>query len=688
MHMRSRSLLAAILVSLAIVITLVVRPPIAFAATYTVHSCETPTGTFTGDGGWTSDASLPMQGQTPGAATGCDEQGDSLLLQLGSPLLSVPPAGSVTWNFSAPFATYISSLSLRRRLELAWPVAPPRYGRPYVYDVWHDGDEADNQLEFELAPYGDDAGGAEYAPSLDVDRVHWDSVNVRLSCWSLVGSGDCGPYPAQVTISRAAVGLTDTQAPAGFVTGGELAMTDPVRGSGGLALHATDDGAGVYRVFLRVDGHEVVRRVLQDPDGSCVDVEPSNDDPYEFGTPRPCPLSADGSVQLDTAMLRDGQHTVHATVEDAGGNQTVVFDGIVQTHNALINTIAPTLVGQPGVGGQLTANAGQWDGAPSGYDHRWLRCEADGSDCEPVAGVSGPGYPLSDADAYHRMVVEVTAANGSGTSTARSAPSSLVADSAGRTVPPSGQAGASSGSGGTGPAPGPGGIQGIVNPLAQVPGHVGNGGNATTRAHVVAAFRRADGSTAHTIRARHGRRLAIVGRLTDASGAGIGDARVAAAWRIAGRGWVAHPGVSTGADGRFVYLLPRGPSRDVRFAYFPYSDSQAAELSDVVHVDVLAPLTIRADRRHVSGEHVVRLSGHVGGGSIPRSGLLVTLQGYQRGWGWRTFSTVRTDRRGNWTTRYHFRLSQGRFGFRALVPHQARFPFATSRSAGVFVVVS
>jgi hypothetical protein len=112
------------------------------------------------------------------------------------------------------------------------------------------------------------------------------------------------------------------------------------------------------------------------------------------------------------------------------------------------------------------------------------------------------------------------------------------------------------------------------------------------------------------------------------------------------------------------------------------------ELSNVVHADALAAVTIRADRHRVSGARVVRLSGRVGGGSIPRAGLLVTLQGYQRGWGWRTFRTVRTDRRGSWSTRYRFRLSEGRFGFRAIVEQQGSFPFETSRSGGVFVVVS
>jgi len=103
---------------------------------------------------------------------------------------------------------------------------------------------------------------------------------------------------------------------------------------------------------------------------------------------------------------------------------------------------------------------------------------------------------------------------------------------------------------------------------------------------------------------------------------------------------------------------------------------------------VLAPVSIHADRRRVTGARVVRLSGRAGGGAIPRGGLLVTLQGWQGGWGWRTFRTVRTDGRGRWSTRYRFHLTAGRFGFRAVVPHQGRYPFASGRSAGVFVDVS
>jgi hypothetical protein len=683
-----RRILTVIAIPLAIAAAALVHPPIVVAGTFTVHTCQTPTGTWTGAGGWTSTASVPVAGYDHGSSTRCSSPGSGASLEFGGSGLPVGAASWVSWDFAAPAGTAIGSFEIHRAFSLAWPTVANVANRPYVQEIWHDGDVSAGLIDFKQPLQAGQVLLQALPSEVAGDRVSWRSLHLRLSCWGLFGSLDCGPYPAQVLISRAAIGLTDTEAPAGFATGGALAGSESVRGVAGLSLRAADAGGGVYRVALAVDGDEVSRHVIDDAGGSCADVEPANDDPYEFGTSQPCRLHVDGSVQLDTATLRDGPHVVRATVEDAGGNTAVVFDGTVQMHNAPINSGAPMLSGQASVGAQLAASPGQWDGAPTGYDHRWLRCDADGAACRPVAGATGAAYALTAADAYHRVRVEVTAANGSGAATALSAPSALVADADGRTAPPSRQGGG--GAAGTpDPAPGAGGgIQGIANPLGQLPGHVANGSDASAHARIAVAFQRPDGGTGRRISTPYGRRGTIVGRLTDASGAGIGGAQIGAAWRIDGRGWVARPGVRTGADGRFVYVLPSGPSRDVRFTYFAYSDSRAIELSNVVHVDVRAPLTIRADRRRVSGARVVRLSGHVGGGSIPRTGLLVTLEGFQRGWGWRAFRTVRTDRHGRWSTRYRFRLTAGRFGFRALVPHQGAFPFATSRSAGVFVLVS
>ncbi len=671
-------LILSIAVALAAAATFLIRPPVAFAGTFTVHSCQTPTGTWTGMGGWTSAASAPAMDYDNGSAVACATPSASASLEFGgsSPVLS----GSwLRWSLVAPENTAIVSYEVERAFRLGWPVATRVANRPYVLQIWQGDDLNAGLIDFKSPLL---AGDVLSEPASDVQGrgVHWRSLHVRLSCWGLVGSLDCGPFPASVTIPRAEIGVEDVAAPVAVPTGGVLVGATPARGTAGLAFHATDQGGGVYRVTLTVDGTQVAQRVVPENDSTCADVEPANADPYEFGAPRPCPPSTDGSVQFDTATLIDGRHHVTVTVEDAAGNADVAFDGMVQTHNAPIGAAPPGLDGQARVGAQLAVAPGQWDGAPTDFDYRWLRCDAQGDACDPVAGASGPTYELTATDAYHRMRAEVTAANASGSADARSAASDVVADAAGATTPKPGGQGA--------PPTAPGGIQGLVNPLAQQPGHVANGASASTRARISVAIQRADGGTARRVSTRHGRRHALVGRLTDADGAGITGARVGAAWKVAGGRWVARAGVTTGSDGRFTYLLPPGPSRTVRFAYFAFSDSRAPELSNAVHVDVRAPLALDADRRRVSGARVVRLDGRVGGGVIPRGGALVTLQGFQRGWGWRTFRTVRTDRRGRWSTSYRFRLPSGRFGFRAVMPRQAGVPFAEATSRAVFVVVS
>ncbi|HYV16877.1 MAG TPA: hypothetical protein VE972_12755 [Conexibacter sp.] len=436
----------------------------------------------------------------------------------------------------------------------------------------------------------------------------------------------------------------------------------------------------MYRSIVTVDGDEVSRTVVDGDDVSCADAEPADDDAYEFPSPQPCPLDTAGSVQFDTAALADGEHAVQVTVEDAAGNVDVVLSRTVSTHNAPISTAVPALGGQAKVGAQLTAGPGQWDGAPTGYGYRWLRCDPDGSGCAGIPGADASAYVLTSADAYHRILVEVTAANHSGAATARSSVSAVVADAAGRTSPLVG--------GGSGSSPGIGGVAGLTNPLGQLSGHVPNGARPAGRPRLEIAFRLAAGRSATHLRSARDRRWTIAGRLLDGNGRGIEGARIGVALRVAGRTWVARGELRSGRGGAVSYTLPAGPGRSVKLTYFPFSDSRGFVASNVVTEDVLAPVTIRADHRQVTGARVVTLSGRVRGELLPRGGVLVTLQGYQAGFGWRTFRTVRTTARGVWSTRYRFRLSHGRFGFRAVVPRQGSFPFVTSRSGSVFVTVS
>ena len=328
-------------------------------------------------------------------------------------------------------------------------------------------------------------------------------------------------------------------------------------------------------------------------------------------------------------------------VEDAAGNADVVFDGTVQTHNAPINAAAPALAGPGERRRPAHRRHGQWDGAPTGYDHRWLRCDADGAACD-----ARRRRDRRRLRAHRRGRLPPHARRGHGRERQRRVDRAQRAERGRRrrrrphdaAVRP-GRIGQRRrgirrrhGHAATGRDPGD------RQPARRSsPATSRNGDDATARARLEVAFQRADGGTAHARRAaRTAAASTIVGRLTDA--AGDGHRRRAPRRRVADR----RPrlGRAPGRAHRRRTAASSTSCRPGRAATCasrtsPFSDSRAVELSNVVHADVLAPLTIRADRRRVSGDRVVRLSGRVGGGPIPRAGLLVTLQGFQPGWGWR-----------------------------------------------------
>lgn len=694
---------------LVLLTALLAPPPTATAGTYTVHSCKAPSGTWVGADGWTGSSSTPHQGRDSGIADACTTAAKPLGLRFGGVQLPVDVQSEVKLSFQAPSDTSIAFVRVARAYMLEWPVEDGLYGRGFVYDAWYDDDEAGNQLEFRIPPLNGRAVSSPADPLLEREGTRWEAVSFRIRCWELLGSDLCGPSRSELRLESARIGIDDSLAP--WVSSLQVASigSAALRGMVGVSFGAQDAGGGVYRSTLTVDGVVADRAVVDANGGKCRDVEEGNDDAYEFASPQPCPLAVSRELQYDTRALSDGQHTLRLTVEDAAGNSSTASEQVVTTHNAPALLTAPALAGAAGVGLRLTADSGLWDGVPTAYDHRWLRCDADGNGCTAIAGASGQHYTPVAGDAYHRVIAEVVAANANGAATARSAPSALVADAAGRTSPPEPAAGGDDdadrgdrgggdtpvgGNGATPPAAGSqspagvGGIANLQNPLGDQAGRAPNGTGASAKARIEISLRLPGGNGgARTVRSPRNRRWTVAGRLVDGQGRPIAGARLNALRRVSGRRWVARGLVRTRADGGFTQTLPPGPSRAVRFTYFPFGDSDAFRASNTATIDVFSPLTIRADRRVVTGRRIVTLSGRAGGELIPAGGLLVTLQGFQRGWGWRTFKTVRTSRSGGWRTSYRFRATSGRFSFRAIVPRQGSYPFITTTSAAVAVTV-
>lgn len=71
-------------------------------------------------------------------------------------------------------------------------------------------------------------------------------------------------------------------------------------------------------------------------------------------------------------------------------------------------TEAPTISGDASPGSGLAATTGAWTpaGATPGYD--WLRCDASGAGCTPVAGSCDRRYTVRDADIGHILRARLT----------------------------------------------------------------------------------------------------------------------------------------------------------------------------------------------------------------------------------------------------------------------------------------
>ena len=233
------------------------------------------------------------------------------------------------------------------------------------------------------------------------------------------------------------VTLSDATAPLTRGVSGSLPGPGTLTGPAQLTFDATDTGSGLYMVNAVVDGHRV-EQVPFDPDGGrCASLGDGDAGILRFDWAVPCALSGSGSLTLDTASLADGPHDVQVTVDDAAGNSSPVWSGTILTRNAPQGG-SPQISGTPQVGRTLTASAGDWSPAPTAYAYQWWRCDAAGAGCVAIAGASSSSYAVAAVDRYGQLEVSVVATDASGSTSATSPGSGLVADANGYLSPPQG----------------------------------------------------------------------------------------------------------------------------------------------------------------------------------------------------------------------------------------------------------
>jgi len=104
----------------------------------------------------------------------------------------------------------------------------------------------------------------------------------------------------------------------------------------------------------------------------------------------------------------------------------VAATSLGQASAAPSNTSLPSISGSARDGSLLSASHGSWTGSPTSYAYQWNRCDAQAGNCASIAGATGDHYTVATADVSHRLRVQVTATNSTGSGVAVSRPTGVV----------------------------------------------------------------------------------------------------------------------------------------------------------------------------------------------------------------------------------------------------------------------
>lgn len=561
-------------------------PSLAAAASYRVWACASGSGAQLGKGDWIRGTSASLADVYDTCASVATPTG---AFAANARATSAWSAGGGGWALAAAPGTRISALDL----WWSWVVLPSRSGG-MIRIVAQGNHYPEPNPGLDLDGSGlccDDSAfvhrdpGSFGIPTENDPRVAFAEANhqsfpnlrgpdgpgtrlvaVLAACDNFCSTQD---EVARYRVYRIKTTVEDATAPAGTSAGLRPGMR--VGASAPIQNAAADVGGGVREVTLRVDG-QVVQRVTGG-DG-CTDVDPSNDDPFEYNVMKPCPSSLTAPLALSAAQMPDNEaHTVAVVATDAAGQNTVL-------------SAAPAALAAP----------------PGGYDAR---------------------------NGFYNPDLNITAARRA------------------------------------------------------------NGSNADAPARLTLGFVRGRRTASHRT-ARYSARPRIRARLRTADHKPVAHARVWLAaqtqggqWRISGRPLI------TSRTGRVFARLPaRRPSRQVRLVYFPHTDSNGSAQSPNRGLRVRTTTTIHSDQGGYRNGDTLKFTGRVIRNRLIRS-KTVFLQAIVRG-KWRTFKTTRASPTGRWRMTHRFEATRRPtvYTFRAVIPSQTGYPWATGFSRRVRVLVT
>jgi acid phosphatase type 7 len=145
--------------------------------------------------------------------------------------------------------------------------------------------------------------------------------------------------------------------------------------------------------------------------GSCADINGAGGQSYAL-------TSADVGSTIRVAVTGSNS----AGSSSASSAASAVVTGVPPA-----NTSPPSVSGTAQQMQTLSAGAGSWSGTlPIGFAYQWRRCDSGGGSCADISGASGQSYMVGSADVGSTIRVAVTGSNAAGSSSASSAPTSVV----------------------------------------------------------------------------------------------------------------------------------------------------------------------------------------------------------------------------------------------------------------------
>jgi hypothetical protein len=291
-----------------------------------VHTCATPDYgrslgralSYTpGAVGW----SYEQGGPAAGTVDNCDIGGEFGLRIESAVTMSPGNFAGLLWT-AAPY-TRLTAFAVRWNADVA--------NRPSVGEGTTQIDVSTDRESILQAhsPWSTtpNSGGANLMTRAGLDASRFE---IRFTCLDVCRSRD-SPW-IRAGVFNASFDVRDDAAPSGGLVGPSV---DARTWSGvtHLAFNAADQGGGLYRAILEVDGADARAWPLGSP-ATCADIGP---DPAinEYAAAQPCPTRIDGgTLAVDARQLPQGEHTVRVLLEDAAGNRTPIFGPVTRNITA------------------------------------------------------------------------------------------------------------------------------------------------------------------------------------------------------------------------------------------------------------------------------------------------------------------------------------------------------------------